>query len=74
MLWATVGCMYARSRATERSNVEEANVMSVPRATLSIAGLEESLTTDGVISAIAVSALLVAFAVCVVARYLAASA
>ena len=45
--------------------------MSVPRATLSIAGLEESLTTDGVISAIAVSALLVAFAVCVVARYLA---
>jgi hypothetical protein len=48
--------------------------MPVPSATLSIAGFEESLTTDGVISAIAVSALLVAFAACVVARYLAASA
>jgi hypothetical protein len=48
--------------------------MPVPSATLSIAGSEESLTTDGVISAMAVSALLVAFAACVVARYLAASA
>ena len=49
--------------------------MPVPRATFcSVAGSEESLSTEGVISAIALSALLVALAACVVARYLAASA
>jgi hypothetical protein len=45
---------------------------SLVRATLATAGSEERLANDGAISDTAVSALLVAFAAYVVARYLAA--